>query len=123
MPAAASVRARAPAWPASHTRLAPAARSASATGPACSAYTLSAEHRQATVAPEALNAAAIDAGSVPGPDVGVSNPPAWNRLAAKVARAVEAAALPRVARKTTGRPPVAAKCASERARSSSKVRS
>src|SRR5262249_26034154 len=95
--------------PARTTCRAPDAFRDAASCSACSSYSASLEHSTAWVAPLS---------SKP-PSVTGSMPPAWKRLAANVERAVYAAAEPIVARKIRGREPVAARCASERARSAS----
>ncbi len=74
------------------------------------AYTSSDEHRQASAAPDALNAAARS----PPENSTASMPPASKKFFAKVARATLSAGLPRVARKTFGRAP---DCCQDRIRS------
>ena len=98
--------------------------SAPATAPACSAYSASLEHRQATVGAAARERLG-DRGRVDrrrGRGRARCRPPGrgWRRSAT---RAVCAAAGPSAARKTRGRAPVAARCASERARSASNASS
>src|SRR3954453_4663067 len=95
-------------FPASQTAGGPVAFSSAASPAADFAESLSLPQMQATVVPASANP------SMPFP-VGVSSPPAWKMLAAKVARAVGRAIGPIVARYTRGR----SAAASARSRSSS----
>ena len=88
--------------------LAPAAASAFAVPAASVSYTASDEQRQASFAPDALNAAIISSRFLKPSLVMASMPPASKKFLVKVARAVNSASVPRLARKILGRAPVAA---------------
>src|SRR5258708_5896749 len=79
-------------------------------------YTASDEHKQASCAPDALNAVIMSARLLKPSLVTASTPPASKKFLAKDARGVNSASVPRLARKILGRAPVAATALSEASR-------
>src|SRR6266568_4676979 len=76
-------------------------------------------HKQASLAPQALNDLIISSRLVEPSLPTASIPPASNRFLANVARAVKSAGLPRQARKIFARAPVASRKRSEASRNCS----